>query len=168
MGRILVCLMLMGCMQKKLERLSSAEFDHYYALKVYMDEADRKSFLKLKTEPERSAFLKENGLWDKFYQYPEHIRELIVAGDVQTGWTTDMLYMAWGAPFDKQKQPGRQATRSELLLYRFERHENSEDGRFDLVWEPNSKTEYRAYDFFRKEVIIDDNVIAEIRDRDGW
>jgi len=164
---IIVIVALMGCMQKKIDRLSSAEFDHYYALKVYMDEDGRKEYLKLKTEEERSSYLKQKELWDRFYKYPEHIRDLIVAGDVQVGWTKDMLYMAWGRAYDKNKQPGRMATRSEMLVYRFEKHDD-EDGRYDLVWEPNSKTEYRAVGFFRKEVILDDDVIAEIRDRKGW
>ena len=164
---LVLALALFGCSQKKLDRLSSVEFDHYLALKVYMDDDTRKAFLKFKTEDERSAYLREKELWDRFYQYPEHIRALIVSGDVQEGWSKDMLHMAWGLPYDRNKQPGRKATRSEMYVYRFEKH-NDDQGRYDLVWEPDSKTEYRAVGFFRKEVILDDDVIAEIRDRKGW
>jgi hypothetical protein len=54
-----------------------------------------------------------------------------------------------------------------MLVYRFEKHDDG-DGRYDLVWEPNSKTEYKAIGRFRREVVIDDDVIAEIEDRKGW
>jgi hypothetical protein len=164
---IVLFVALTACMNKRLNRLSGAEFDHYYALKVYMDKSAKKTFLKLKTEEERNTWLKSEGLWERFYKYPEHIRTLIVEGDVQIGWTKDMLHMAWGRPFDRNKQLDRDAVRSWMLLYRFEKHDD-EDGRYDLVWEPNSPTEYKAIGRFRKEVILDDDVIAEIRIRDGW
>ncbi len=164
---ILLSIALMGCTQKRINRLSNAEYDHYTALKIYMDDDVQKSFLKLKTEEERSEYLKSQGLWDRFYKYDEHIRELIVMGEVKVGWSKDMLYMAWGAPFDVNKQPGRQATRSEMLVYRFEKHDDG-DGRYDLVWEPGSKTEYKSIGRFRREVVIDDDVIAEMEDKKGW
>lgn len=85
---------------KSAKRLTDAEFDHYYALRVFMDEAQTKKYLKLKTEEERDAYLKELGLWDKFYRYDDHIRQRIIDGEVQVGWTIDMVYMAWGAPYD--------------------------------------------------------------------
>lgn len=153
-----------GCTGKQMKRLSDAEFDHFYALRPYMGEDSRKEFLKLKTEDERNAYLKEAGLWDRFYKYDQTIRDEIVAGDVQAGWTKDKVLMAWGAPHDKQKLTGRPATRSERLVYRFEKHE---DGTV-LVWEPNSKTEYKAVKLFQKDVILDDDVVAEIRQRDRW
>ena len=163
----LLSLALMACTQKRLNRLSPAEFDHFYALRVFMDEDARRDYLRLQTEEERNAYLQEAELWDNFYQYEPHIRDLIVAGDVQIGWSKEMLVMSWGRPYDVNRQAGRDAVRSELLVYRFEQHDDG-NGRYDLAWEPNSKTEYRAIGFFRKEVIIDDDIVAEIRERDGW
>ncbi|MCB9746612.1 MAG: hypothetical protein H6740_28815 [Alphaproteobacteria bacterium] len=154
-----------GCSwEKKVKNLSDTEFDHYYALRPFMDETQRKTYLKLKTEEERNAYLKELGIWDYFYKYDEDLRDQIVAGDVQVGWTKDQLYMAWGAPHDRAKLVGRDAVRSERLIYRFEGHA---DGSI-LVWEPNSKTEYKATRLFRREVILDDDVVAEIREESGW
>ncbi|MCB9746145.1 MAG: hypothetical protein H6740_26450 [Alphaproteobacteria bacterium] len=124
-----------------------------------MDETQRKTYLKLKTEEERNAYLKELGIWDYFYKYDEDLRDQIVAGDVQVGWTKDQLYMAWGAPHDRAKLVGRDAVRSERLIYRFEGHA---DGSI-LVWEPNSKTEYKATRLFRREVILDDDVVTGSR-----
>ena len=158
-------LLLTGCgWEGRVRLLSDAEFDHYYALKPYMADADRKTFLKMKTEEERNAFLKEKGLWEKFYKYPENIRKAIVAGAVQNGWTKDMVYMAWGAPFDKRALAGRPAPRSELLVYRFEKQD---DGTV-LVYVPDSKTEYLAVERFVREVYLDSDQVTEIVERKGW
>jgi hypothetical protein len=72
--------------------------------------------------------------------------------------------MAWGAPYDKRKPPGRQAERSELLVYRFERHK---DGVI-LVYEPNSKTLYKAIGTFTRLAYIDDDKVVEIVEKEGW
>ncbi len=161
---VLALVALQACSWKRhIKDLSDEEFDHYYALRVFMTEDQQKEYLKLPTEEERDAWLKQHGLWDRFYQYEPHIREKIVAGDVQEGWTKDMVYMAWGAPLDRRKLPGRKAERSEMLIYRFE---EQPDGTI-LVWTPDSKTAYKAVGFFEKEVILDDDVVAEIRRKDA-
>jgi len=157
-------LLLSSCTKSRVKRLSDAEFDHYYALRPYMSEDARKAFLKLKTEEERNGFLQEAGLWDRFYQYPEDIRGLILAGEVARGWTKDMVMMAWGAPYDKQKVVGRPAMRSERLVYRFELHD---DGTI-LLWSEDSNTKFKAAGFFRREVVLDDDVVAEIVQKEGW
>jgi hypothetical protein len=155
-------LALTGCSYKKrVKHLSDEEFTHWYALRVFMNEGERKTYLKLKTEEERNEWLQVNGYWDHFYQYEPHIRQLIIDGSVQRGWTKEMVYMAWGHPIDKRRLPGRQATRSEMLMYKFERHA---DGGV-MLWEPASKTAYGAVGFFRREVILDDDVVAEVIDR---
>lgn len=150
--------------QSRVKKLSDVEFDHYYALKPFMSEDVQKEYLKLKTEEERNQYLKDKGLWDRFYKYEDHIRKQIVEGAVQDGWTKDMVYMAWGAPFDKRALAGRPAPKSELLVYRFERHE---DGSV-LVYVPGSKTEYKAEDRFRREVYLDNDVVTEIVEKEGW
>ena len=56
-----------GCsIDRKLKKLDDQEFQHYYALKVYMDEPQVKTYLKLKTRPERDDYLKKRGLWEKY------------------------------------------------------------------------------------------------------
>ena len=162
---LLLFLALAGCSwESRVKRLSETEFSHYYALKPFMSEEQRKAFLTKKTEDERNAYLKQQGLWDRFYKYDDHIRKLIVDGAVQTGWTKDMVLMSWGPPFDKKKPLGRPTPRAEMLIYRFERHE---DGSV-LVWVPNSKTEYKATERFTREVILDADVVSEIVERPGW
>ena len=162
---VLALLAFSGCgYERHMKRLSDVEFDHYYALRPYMDEESRKTYLKLKTEEERNQFLKDKGLWDRFYKYDQETRDSIVAGDVQVGWTKDKVLMAWGRPYDKQKLAGREAQRSERLVYRFEKHE---DGSI-LVWEANSKTEYKAVELFQRDVLLDDDVVAQISQRDRW
>jgi hypothetical protein len=160
---------LTGCWEKRIKHLDDAEFRHYYSLKVYLDEDQRKSYLKMKTREERDAFLQgiempgrpPRILWNMYYDYDEHIREKIYSGEVQKGWTTEMLLMAWGKPLKQRKLAGRQASRSWAYIYKFEQHE---DGSV-LVWEPGSKTEYKAEKMFKREVIIDDDVIANIRNK---
>lgn len=157
--------LLPGCSwESRVKRLSDTEFSHYYALKPFMSDDQRKEYLKIKTEDDRNAWLKSKGLWDVFYKYDEHIREAIVAGAVQVGWTKEMVLMSWGAPFDKRSLAGRPSPRSELLLYRFEKHE---DGTI-LVFLPGSKTEYKAIDRFRREVYVDNDVVSEIVQKSGW
>jgi hypothetical protein len=153
-----------GCGYERLQkRLDVQEFDHWYALRVYMSEGQRKTYLKYKTKDERDAYLKELGLWDRFYSYSPEEREAIVAGDVQLGWSKDMLEMAWGAPYERKKAIGRAAQRSFVYTYRFEQQP---DGSV-LVWEPNSKTVYKAARLFVKMVTIDDDVVTEIEEKDA-
>ena len=158
----------------RVKRLSEAEFSHYYALKPFMTDPERKAYLKGKTEEARDAWLKANGCrdvmgvrecyWDRFYKYDAKQRTAIVEGAVKAGWTKEMVYMAWGAPCTREKVVGRQAPRSERLVYRFEKHA---DGTV-LVYEPNSKTAYKSVARFRREVVLDDDRVAEITDVPGW
>ena len=160
----LAALNLVGCGYERFQkRLDTQEFNHYYALRVYMSELDRKTYLKLKTREERDAYLKDKGLWDRFYKYDDEERDAIVAGDVQLGWTRDKLEMAWGAPYDRMKALGRAATRSDKFIYRFEQQP---DGSV-LIWERNSKTAYKATRLFIREVILDDDVVAKINEKDA-
>ncbi len=159
----LVTALMAGC-GDKTKRLSPAEMDHYTALKVWMEDDQVKQYLKLKTEDERDAWLKERKLWDRFYQYEPDIREAILAGDIQEGWTYDQVYMSWGRPHDKKRLTGRPAQRSELLVYKFEKHY---DGSV-LVWAPGSKTAHVAQALFRVELNIDDGVVTEIHQKEGW
>ncbi len=170
---LVFALLLAACSWKsRIKFLSEDEFSHYYALKPFMAEETQKEFLLLKTEEERSAYLKAIqldrvppvNLYDVFYQYPANIRQLIVDGAVQEGWNKDMVLMAWGAPFDKKKLVGRPTPRSEMLIYKFEKHK---DGSV-LVFVPNSKTEYKAVERFRREVILDADVVSEIVEKPGW
>jgi hypothetical protein len=71
--------------------------------------------------------------------------------------------MAWGVFYSRKKAIGRAASRSELYTYRFEQQA---DGSI-LVWEPNSKTVYKAVRLFVREVIIDDDVVMEIKEKDA-
>ena len=159
MNALMLSLLLAAC-GPATKRLSSQEFDHYYALRVYMDADQKKAYLKMKTEEERNAYLKELGLWDRFYQYSEAEREQILSGRVEEGWSREWLYMAWGAPYDRSRVVGRNAQRSERLVYRFEQQE---DGTV-LVWEPGSKTAYKATRLFIREVMVDDDVVTEIKE----
>lgn len=163
----------MGCsIAGKVKRLEGEEYDHYMALRVYLDQADarghrpkteRKEFFKNKTREERDQWLKDKGLWDKFYQYAPHIREKIVGGNVQVGWDKHMVYQSWGLPLVRRKLPGRQAQRSEMFVYRFEERQ---DG-VHQVWIKGSKDTYKARRLYTKEVIIDDDKVTEMREREG-
>ncbi|MBM4393340.1 MAG: hypothetical protein FJ090_19640 [Deltaproteobacteria bacterium] len=158
--------------QARVKYLSDEEFNCYYALKPFMNEDTQKSYLTYKTEAERTAYLKSINmqrvppitLYDLFYQYDPQIRQAIVDGAVQVGWNKDQVLMSWGPPYDKKKVAGRAAPRSEMLLYKFEKHE---DGAI-LVYTPDSKTEYKAVERFRREVILDSDVVAEIVEKKGW
>lgn len=147
----------------KLDRLSDAEYAHYRALRIFMEEKERKSWLHLKTEEARDAQLKEMGLWDKFYSLPEAQRAKVVAGEVERGFSRDMLYMAWGAPFQKQRLSGRDAQRSELLVYRFQIDKNG-------VATPvvGERLDYKAVGQHQSNVYVDDDIVTDIVEKDSW
>lgn len=154
----------------RIKKLSEVEYGHYIALRPFMTDAEKDEWLKLKTDAEKDEWLKkktccipEKSLWDKFYQYNDVIRQRILDGKVETGWSKDQVLMSWGAPYDKRKLTGRNAARSELLVYRFERHPDGV-----LVYEPGSKTLYKATGTFTKLVYMDDDVATSIVEKEGW
>jgi len=147
-----------------LKKLEQYEQDHYAALRVWMNPDQDKAFFKLKTREERDAFLKEQKLWDRYYKYPEDIRERILTGDVVEGWTQDMVYMAWGQPYRKKRLTGRPAARSELFVYRFE---ITPDGSV-MPWVPKSKATYKAVGKFQLELYVDDSSVVEINKKEKW
>ena len=161
---LLLAALLTGCGYKKnVKNLTDSEFDHYYALRVFMSEDQVKTYLKKETADERNAYLKEIGLWDRFYKYSDREREQIVRGDVAVGWTQDKVLMSWGDPYEFRKLPGRKAERSELWVYRFE---VGEDGAV-RVWTKDSKTYYKATRLFVRELTLDDGKVAEIEEKDA-
>jgi hypothetical protein len=153
----------LGSMGSKLDRLTDGEYAHYRALRVFMDEPDRKAWLKLKTTEERDAWLKEAGLWDKFYSHSEEQRQQIVAGEVAIGWSREMVSMAWGPPFQKQRLTGRPASRSERLVYRFE---IGKDGSATPL--VGKKADYQAVGQHQTELVLDDDVVTEMVEKDDF
>ena len=168
MRTILIALIVLsglsGCMNQKIARLSAVEQSHYNALKVWMDDWEEKSFLKGKTETERSDWLKKAGYWERFYKYDAEIRAAIVNRDVKASFTQDQVFMAWGKPHARKRLTGRPATRSELLIYRFE---VSRDGE-TLVWAPGSKETFKALELYQLELYVDDSVVTEILRKNDW
>jgi hypothetical protein len=159
---VLAALLSVGCSWKnRVKKLSDTEIDHYYALRVFMNEGQHKAYLKTKEEEDRSAMLKSMGLWDKFYKLEPARRQAISDGKVEVGWTAEEVRMSWGTPFDTRNMPGRKAERSKMWVFRFE---EQQDGSV-LVWEEGSKTEYHAARFFQREVILDNDIVAEIHDK---
>jgi hypothetical protein len=153
---VVAVLLAPGC--DKTKRLSAQELDHYNALKVFMDEDQEKAFLKNKTEEARNAYLKERGLWERFYQYDESKRESILSGDVKVGWEEQAVYMAWGAPYKRLSASGRQAELSEKLQYRFE---VSPEGA-TMVWTPRSRTVHKAVRLYEIILTVDDGRVARM------
>jgi hypothetical protein len=161
---ILAGLLLLGSANAKLKRLSADELNHYHALKVWMDDKTRKSYLKLKTEDERNQWLHDAGLWDRFYQYDKPTREAIMSGDIVRGWTQDKVLMAFGPPHSRKRLTGRESGRAELITYRFE---ETPTGAV-LVWQPKSKETHTAVRLFRLELTMDNGVVAIVEKHNGW
>ena len=155
-----------GCGYKHLiKRLEPQEAGHYEALRVFMEEDQRKEYLRLKTQDERDGYLKSKGLWDKFYNVDEDRRKQILSREVKVGWNKEELLMAWGLPIKKQIEPQSRRARSERWIYKFELHTNKKDGsKYVLLWEENSKTEYKSDRVFIREVVIEDHGRPELTD----
>lgn len=148
----------------KVKKLTDVEKDHYQALRVWMSEDQNKAFLKFKTEEERNQYLKDQNLWERFYKYDQYEREKILHGELEVGWTQDMVWMALGQPFKKKRLTGRNAARSELFIYRME---VSVDGAH-MPWVPGSKATYKAVDKYQIEIYVDDEIVTSIEQRDEW
>jgi hypothetical protein len=149
----------------KLDRLTAAERVHFDALRVWMEEPQIKAYLKLKTEAERNAWLRDNGLWDRFYKYDERQRQQIDEGRVAVGWTQDMVFMAWGPPHQRTRNiDPRVAGKSETMTYRFE---VTEDGR-TLVWAENSKETHNAQELFRYVLLLHNGAVVRVDKAAGW
>ncbi|NCG21958.1 MAG: hypothetical protein GWP91_23320 [Rhodobacterales bacterium] len=148
----------------KLSKMSTVEQDHYQALRVFMDKDTTKAFFKLKTEEERSQLLKDEQLWDRFYQFDESTRKKILYGEVEIGWNATQVFMAWGSPYAKKRLTGRRAARSEMYVYRFE---VDKDGAV-MPWVPGSKETYKAVNQYQLEVYIDDDMVVEIKRKEDW
>ena len=164
-----------GCSYKRhIKRLEAAEKDHWAALRVFMKEEQKKEFLTKKTRPERDEYIKSLGLWDKFYELSERRREEILSYDVKKGFNQEELLMSWGKPYRVSLEPTSKAVQSHRWTYRFEQHVDPKTKQeYILIWEPNSKTEYKSIRVFERDVIIDDqgrpeytdNIVSEIIDR---
>lgn len=149
----------------KIDRLEDAERTHFLALRVFMTEKDQKAFLKLKTPALRDQWLKDHGLWARFYQYDARRREEISAGHVATGWLQDQVFMAWGPPYQRQKSLDASLSgRVEVLTYRFE---VSEDGEI-LVWAEGSKETHHAQDRFRQRLTLQNGAVLRMERVEGW
>ncbi|MEM6929394.1 MAG: hypothetical protein AAF602_20815 [Myxococcota bacterium] len=157
------CLMGTTAIAGKLDRLSDTERVHWRALRVFVDTKDQKDWLKLKTEQERNQWLQDRGYWERFYRYPQHVRDQIVAGDVKKGWDRNKLYMAWGQPTERNRLTGRPASRSERLIYRFE---VDKDGFITVL--VDGRPDYKAVDRYQVDVVVDDDVVTELTRRDDW
>ncbi|MBX2798808.1 MAG: hypothetical protein KTR31_14125 [Myxococcales bacterium] len=159
----LVPAMLLILVGGKLDRMSPEERAHWRALRVFVEDKEQRKWLRLKTEEQRNEWLKERGLWDKFYANDDMTRDQIVSGDVRLGWSRDMLFMSWGPPFQKLRLTGRAASRSEKFIYRFE--VDREGFATSLV---GDKTDHRAVDRYQVNVTLDDDVVAEIVELETW
>lgn len=152
----------------KLKKLEAPERDAYAALRVFMSDAEEKAWLKLKTRSERDEWLKKHGkpkpYWDLWYSLDEATRDDILSGKVQIGWEQSMVFMAWGEPAERYRLPGRQASWSEMFVYRFEQTPKGEV----LVWVPGSNQTYKADKMWQVRLTIDDSRVVELEERDGW
>ena len=147
----------------KLGKLSESEQIEYRVFRAFMSEQDQKAWLKLDTAEERTAWLKERKLWERFYTESPEMQADIVAGKVALGWSRDAVYLAWGNPFQKQRLTGREAARSELLVYRFE---VDKDGYATPL--TGKKRDYKAVDQYQVELVLDDDVVARLDKKDDW
>jgi hypothetical protein len=150
----------------KMDKLADYERDHYGALVVWFEDEKKetKEWLKLKTPQERDQWLKDKGYWNHFYKYGEVEREEILAREPKIGWTQDMVYMAWGAPYRKTKSTKRTAQDTTILTYRLI---VDKDGKH-RIYKPKSKETYKAIKRYQAELTMDERVLTEMNEKDGW
>lgn len=159
-------LLVLGTGGKKWDRLAPYERDHYQALSVFFgdEKKETKEWLKLETPAERDQWLKDKGYWNHFYKYDEMDRKKILSRLPEIGWTQDMVYMAWGAPYRKLKSTKRTAQDTIIFQYRIQ---VSKDGEH-LVYTPGSKATYKSTERYTQELVLDNRKVSEIRRKDGW
>lgn len=150
----------------KLDKTQQYERDHYSALVVWFEDEKKetKEWLKLKTPEARDQWLKDHGYWDQFYKYDAIERDEILAREPKIGWTQDMVYMAWGPPYRKTKSTKRTSQDTTILTYRMIVDKNGKH----RIYKPKSKETYKATRRYSAELVMDERVLTDLREKDGW
>jgi hypothetical protein len=147
-----------------IDRLAPDERDAFDALSVFLDAKQEKALLKLKTREARDAWLKAQGLYDRWWSLDAGRREEIAAGNVVVGFLVDEVLMALGTPFERRRVVVTGVQRAEQLVYRVE---VTRDGRV-LVWEAGSKETHNAQDRYRYLLDVHNGMVVAVTKKKGW
>jgi len=97
MGTIVICT---GCTyDAAIQRLSLAEQSEFYTYRHIMTPAQERAYLAKATAAERTAYLSEIGLAQRFQALEPQDRETVLSGAPRTGMSAEALRFIWGEPY---------------------------------------------------------------------
>jgi hypothetical protein len=97
MGTIVV---LTGCTyDAAIQRLSLAEQSEFYTYRRVMTPAQERTYLAKATAAERTAYLSEVGLAQRFQALDPQDRATVLSGAPRTGMSAEALLFVWGEPY---------------------------------------------------------------------
>jgi hypothetical protein len=97
MGTMMV---LTGCTyDAAIQRLSLAEQSEFYTYRRVMTPAQERTYLAKATAAERTAYLSETGLAQRFQALEPQDRETVLSGAPRTGMSAEALRFIWGEPY---------------------------------------------------------------------
>jgi hypothetical protein len=93
-------LLLAGCSyQAALHRLSADEQVDFRIYSKAMTPQQARTYLAHETAAERSAYLEQLGLQQRFQALAAEDRQLVLAGDIRPGMSPEAVFFLWGIPY---------------------------------------------------------------------
>jgi len=112
MYRLLSVLVLLafftGCAyERAVNNLSPDERAAFQAYRKVMYHSQKRAYLAKASEAERSAYLRDIGVQQRFDALAERDRESVLHGFIRTGMSADALRFLWGEPEQSFGPPGQ-------------------------------------------------------------
>ena len=106
MGSIMI---LSGCTYAAIQRLSLEEQAEFHIYQKVMTPSQERTYLAKTTAAERTAYLREIGLAQRFQALYPVDREAVLQGVPRVGMSAEALLFLWGIPYYKSGDARRDA-----------------------------------------------------------
>ncbi|MGE3538068.1 MAG: hypothetical protein AB7N91_11625 [Candidatus Tectimicrobiota bacterium] len=104
------CLLLAGCAyHEAIRQLSAAERVEFFTYQKVMSQAQIRTYLAYSSAPERTAYLVELGLMQRFQSLEPLDQYAIRQGAPRVGMSSEALRFLWGDPYDTAGDAARYA-----------------------------------------------------------
>src|SRR5205807_2023610 len=92
-----------------IQRLSPAEQGEFSTYRQVMTGAQTRTYLAKTSAAERTAYLREIGLIQRFQSFDPADRAAVESGAPRVGMSADALRFVWGDPYNTEGDPRRSA-----------------------------------------------------------
>ena len=110
-GVVLLCsiVILSGCTYAAMQKLSLDEQAEFHTYRKVMTASQERSYLAKATATERTDYLREIGLAQRFQALDPVDREAVLQGVPRVGMSAEALLFLWGIPYYKSGDARRDA-----------------------------------------------------------